>query len=233
MLWSIFLLTLLPLLVESYNILAVFPYPGKSHLEVFLPLMKKLAEKKHNVTVLSHYNPKIDLYNFEHISLNGELTLLLNFIQVRKITNVRWERYKGLINVANSGTYGCEAGISLENVQNFIHSNYTFDVIIAEFFNTDCHFGFALKNHIPVIGISSTGILPWTYKRFGNPQNLAYVPHVLFTNSDRMTFLERVENTIISCFYALYYENVVNKNDERLIMKYFGKKLPLLKELPL
>ncbi|XP_049825391.1 UDP-glycosyltransferase UGT5-like isoform X1 [Aethina tumida] len=216
--------------VRSYNILAVFIHPGKSHLQMFLPLMKKLAEKGHNVTVLSHDNSEIKLENYNAVNLNGKVNLLLHSLQVGEIQNDRWEKYRSPIRFAYSGNNSCQAGLSLDRIQAFIRSNQSFDIIVAEFFNSDCNLGFALKHRIPIIGISSTNLLPWMYERVGNPNNPAYMPNIFLMHSDRMNFLERVENTVVMFIHTLYYDYIINKNDQVLIKKYFGHNLPSLHE---
>lgn len=39
---------------DSYNILVIFGHPGKSHYDAFGALFLELAEKGHNLTILSH-----------------------------------------------------------------------------------------------------------------------------------------------------------------------------------
>lgn len=43
---------------DAANILGVFPLPGKSHFVMFERLMKRLAEKGHNVDVATHFPSK-------------------------------------------------------------------------------------------------------------------------------------------------------------------------------
>lgn len=41
---------------DSLKILGLFPHPGLSHFHFFHPIMRGLAEKGHDVTVISHFS---------------------------------------------------------------------------------------------------------------------------------------------------------------------------------
>lgn len=42
--------------IVCYNILVVYGHPGKSHYDVFEAMFRVLAERGHNLTILSHVN---------------------------------------------------------------------------------------------------------------------------------------------------------------------------------
>lgn len=43
---------------ESHRILGLFPHPAISHFRAFQPLLRELAEKGHEVVVVSHFPEK-------------------------------------------------------------------------------------------------------------------------------------------------------------------------------
>lgn len=43
---------------HSANILSIFPFPGKSHYVMFERLLRGLAEKGHDVDVVTHFPAK-------------------------------------------------------------------------------------------------------------------------------------------------------------------------------
>lgn len=58
--------------VDAYRILGVFPVASQSHFYVGNALMEGLAEKGHDVTVLSPFDSNNSYKNYKHIPL--ELT---------------------------------------------------------------------------------------------------------------------------------------------------------------
>lgn len=70
----LFALTLLCLAVgcNSHNILVFLPLPGWSHYVQVQPIFQALAERGHNLTVLSPFPPKKPIKNFNHIYLGVE-----------------------------------------------------------------------------------------------------------------------------------------------------------------
>lgn len=64
--------------LQCYNILGIFIHPGKSHFDMFYPLMRGLAENGHNITVISHFPDKNPLPNYKDIVLEGLDDISLN-----------------------------------------------------------------------------------------------------------------------------------------------------------
>jgi len=56
----------------SSNILAFLPSKARSHYGAFEPLLKELAEKGHNVTVLSPFSMKNPPPSYHHIQVEDE-----------------------------------------------------------------------------------------------------------------------------------------------------------------
>ncbi|XP_050344526.1 UDP-glycosyltransferase UGT5-like isoform X3 [Nymphalis io] len=59
--------------VQLLNILAVFPYEGRSHFLVFESLLKELAGKGHNLTVISYFPQENAIPNYRDIALEGNI----------------------------------------------------------------------------------------------------------------------------------------------------------------
>lgn len=59
-------------IAESANILGVFHFNGKSHFIMFEALMKGLAARGHQVTVVSHFPQEKPLPNYKDLSLKGD-----------------------------------------------------------------------------------------------------------------------------------------------------------------
>lgn len=211
---------------NSYKILALFPHPGKSHVDVFVKLMKGLAEKGHKVTVISHFPVKNPVERYKDISLEASASPLINVIDLDQVVGKRSEKWSAIFLVHGFAKLSCEAALQSPGVQQFIrNNNNTFVVIIAEFFNSDCFLGFVHKFRAPLIGLSSSTIPHWINARMGNPTHPAYIPNSLMDYSHRMAFFERVENVLLGFFQDYYFQEIIGREDEMLSKKYFGTHL--------
>jgi glucuronosyltransferase len=61
--------------VNSYRILGLFPHPGESHYHFFLPVLRALTERGHNLTVVSHFPEKNPPANWHDLKLSGLPTM--------------------------------------------------------------------------------------------------------------------------------------------------------------
>lgn len=57
---------------SSLHILGLFPHPGVSHFHFFHPIMVGLAEKGHNVTVVSHFPDANAPSNYKDLVIGGQ-----------------------------------------------------------------------------------------------------------------------------------------------------------------
>lgn len=107
------------------------------------------------------------------------------------------------------------------NVQKLIHSNQTFDAVIAEQFNNDAIKGFAAHFGVPLIILSSLGANAWVNPLVGNPSPPSYIPEFLLNYSDHMTFFERFKNTLFALFMEFARSNFVQPTQNKLLQEYF------------
>lgn len=68
---SIIVCSLLYQSVNTYRILGVFPAPSKSHYYVGQALMQGLAEKGHEVTIISPFKEKSPIKNYNEVFLEN------------------------------------------------------------------------------------------------------------------------------------------------------------------
>lgn len=216
---------------ECYKILGLFPHPGKSHVDVFVAIMKGLAEKGHEVTVVSHYPRKTPTPRYKDIDISGSMRSEVESIGMSEVTGSRLEKWFVFKPLFDLGEQSCETALKVDVVQNLIKSDEKFDVIIAEFFNTDCHLGFVHKFKAPLVGLSSCTIMPYLNARFANPAHPAYIPNNFMDYSDKLTFFERVENTVMYLVNQIYFETVATSKDNAFIKKNFGEDMPEVEEI--
>lgn len=126
----------------------------------------------------------------------------------------------------------CEGGLSSKALTDLIKSDEHFDLIIAELsFNQDCFLGFAHKFSAPLIGVTTSVMMPWNNWKFGNPNNPSYIPSNFLPYSDQMTFLERVDNALMLMINDIMYHYFIEEPSNRIARKYFGYDLPYLRNI--
>ncbi|KAK7870744.1 hypothetical protein R5R35_009894 [Gryllus longicercus] len=223
----------LPPAAEGARILGVFGHIGKSHWDVFEPLMQELARRGHQVTVVSHFPQAAPRANYTDVSLKGSLTDFSPVGQIdvteMKVDNM-WDVYNEHLLLSQLAVTGCEVAFAHPDVQRLLRSNETFDLLITELFTTDCYVAFAHHYNIPSIGLSSCMMMPWAYERFGNPQNPAYIPDLFHAHGMQMSFWERWQNSWKILLDNLAYEYLYHRPSEQVVRRYF-KDLPPLKEI--
>ncbi|XP_045481088.1 UDP-glycosyltransferase UGT5-like isoform X1 [Harmonia axyridis] len=217
--------------VNSYRILIVLQEPVKSHFNVFKPLVRELARKNHNVTLVAHFSSGIEeTENYREHLLENKHDLAAYFSKIREEGNVKLDRWGSVSRFAKASLIFCDDDLSDKAIVDLRNSREEYDLIILEHFCNDCFLGVAGVFNAPVIGISSTALLTWHNDRFGNIDNPSYIPNPLYLFSNRMNFWERCENFLVTMYTKLYYNMITSNNDIRFAEKYFGEKIDSMSE---
>lgn len=219
-------------LSSPYKILGIFPHLGKSHFDFFEPLMKALASKGHEVTVISNFPQKAPFPNLTDINLRPEdASLATNSIDVDMFSKRHYQHYLTPLMLLLLGIKSCTENLPQKDVQDLIKEQPHFDLIIMEFFNTKCFLGVAHKLRAPVIGLSSCTLMPFFDSPLAYPSNPAYVPNNFMPFSDSMGFLERVENTVCYVYHHFWFNVVQTFIDDYLVRKYVDQSSPGVDEI--
>ncbi|KAJ2947651.1 hypothetical protein O0L34_g17454 [Tuta absoluta] len=216
--------------VTSLNILAIYPYNGKSHSLVFRVLLRELATKGHNITVISHYPEENPPENYHDISLAGSMRAVEGAVSIPFPTN----HFKRYLNIAIAGWYLVKSGertceVLLENkqVQDLINSKPKFDVIVLELFQSDCALGVAHILGAPVVGTASSIFLPFHYDRFGIPYNPSYVPFHFLEGGTKPNLIQRLERVVFNFYMKSIFYWVSQRANQNTLAKYFDGIPPL------
>jgi len=132
------------------------------------------------------------------------------------------------------GSLLCETYLQEPGVQDLIQSkNENFDLVIIEAFFNECFLGFVHKFNAPVVQVCSFGGTVWMGNWVGNPNPYSYVPDGFIHYSDRMTFWERLTNTVIGEFVQIGRKYYYLPKQEAIARKYFNhtNELPSISEL--
>ncbi|XP_044267725.1 UDP-glycosyltransferase UGT5-like isoform X1 [Tribolium madens] len=216
--------------VDSAKILAVFPMTAPSHYFLGNALLRGLAEKGHDVTMISPFienNPPKN-GSYRDIVLTG---FMENFQKLRKEINIfDMEKANPLFLIPLMVKLMLEMSentLQHSNVQGLINSDEKFDVVIVEQFNNEAHKAFASHFKAPLILFSTIGASSWVNPLVGNSQPLAYVPEPLLSYSSEMTFNQRLINTIMYSIQQLCFHWYLVPQQNKLVKKYFPSNLEL------
>ncbi|KAL1509691.1 hypothetical protein ABEB36_004393 [Hypothenemus hampei] len=207
-------------LADCYNVLVVFGHPGKSHYDVFKPLFQELGERGHNITIISHVKTQGDIQNVRDVLLSDQP--VVNVLNMSSFTGSWIQKFLEAEMIAKFAELTCEAALQSENLQNFLLEDNKFDIILTELFNTNCFYGILTKYKSPYIGLSSTYMLSWHASWFGAPVSPSYIPDIYMAYLPPMSFLQRVENTLMHLVNVFWYKVFMEKPGTELSLKYTG-----------
>lgn len=217
--------------VNSYRMLGIFPHPGRSHVDVFVPIMEALALKGHHVTVVSHFPRLKHIQRYTDIRLNQSMFHWVDSMDMNDIPSDRQQLYQTPIMLALMAEATCDYSLNTPKLEALVKLGPVFDVVIYETFNSDCFLSVAQNFKAPLIGLSSSTMLSWYSERFGQPNNPSYIPNNLMDYSDKLKFLERLENFLVNIYQKLVFKFLIGRTDSRLAKAYFGATLSPLQEV--
>ncbi|CAH1160293.1 unnamed protein product [Phaedon cochleariae] len=217
----LFTLLLISTSCHGLNILVILPHVGKSHQLVFEPLLKQLALRGHNLTVITRFPQKKTTANWRDINI-GDNEVTTEILEMGVITGTRLGQISGRFLLAELAEQSCTSGLTNERFRNFLKEDNQFDLILVELFNTNCFMGLVRLFGAPVIGLSSCNPPAWIQRWFANPENPSYIPSVFTGFSDSMTFLQRVENTVSLGLDKFIYDYFMAGPGNRFSRKYLG-----------
>ncbi|XP_011865660.1 PREDICTED: UDP-glucuronosyltransferase 2B20-like [Vollenhovia emeryi] len=220
------------------KVLAVFGHLGKSHFDVFKPLLEELTRRGHELTVISFF-PRTDsakatepLPNYKDISLVDPGTgVYVNVIDLHEIEHPWYRPMKELFTIKFFADHACNIGLRNAAVKEFLQSDEKFDVILTESFNTDCYLGFIHRFKAPYLALSSHQIMPWTNNDMGNVDDPSYIPVILLGLTRPLNFFSRMQNALWQSLAKIVYEYWFRPDDQVIANKIFGPDLPKLKEI--
>ncbi|XP_054012119.1 UDP-glycosyltransferase UGT5-like isoform X1 [Hylaeus anthracinus] len=226
----IFLCTILST-CHGYRILGVFPFNAKSHFVMFESLMKNLAKTGHQVDVIGTLPLKKPFPNYTDLVTFETHINFMNNVTYQEI----WKEGKapGIKFLAEiAGNLVCEylADPGIQKLVRDPPKDPPYDLIIMEIFGAHCFaaLGYLLK--VPIVGVSSSALYPWSNDIIANPENLAYLPNNLFDYSSRMNFWQRTYNFVHNLYNKWNFNHITQKQNE-IIKKYLGPGIPDIREL--
>lgn len=106
-----------------------------------------------------------------------------------------------------------------------------FDVVVCEIFANEAMLGLGHHFGAPVIGFSTFGASPMTRDLVGTPAPLSYVPHFFLTLSSRMSFVQRLENTLVTALDRFLYVGHLERQSQIYEDVFPGTAKPSLEQV--
>ncbi|CAO1355349.1 unnamed protein product, partial [Diamesa hyperborea] len=197
--------------VNSSKILFLVSFAGKSHWMMFEHVIYELLNKGHEVTAITHYQLKTDSKNYREIIIDPPWDWDSSFNMTDSFQGgANADVFFKIKSLWDYGLMTTKHAIETENVKSFIENDRTaFDLVISEEFKQESFLMFAHKYNCPLITIGTLDYADYMDQAKGALQPWSHVPHFLSYYDDKMTFIQRLDNTIISLFDVigrkLYY----------------------------
>ncbi|XP_037711285.1 UDP-glucosyltransferase 2 [Drosophila subpulchrella] len=221
--------------ISAGNVLAVYPHFGFSHFKVVMPILNELATRGHDITVISYVkNPHAEAFpNYEEllISAPGEdqSSTTINLVSLTENTPTRSlpaliREYKAL---HNEGQKTCDHLFASGHIDRVIerHQNKPYDLLLTEYFNSDCQLALAKLLNLPIIGLSTCALMPYYYDRIDLPDSPAFIQSEFVGFSGQLKWHERLLNFIQAKLLKFLYKYHSNRADNLLIRKYLGVEI--------
>jgi glucuronosyltransferase len=218
----VFIANLLLVQVKCANILGVFPAPGYSQYILAEVLMKEIANRGHQVTVISPNAPNNPSSNYKIINPNDvtEDSDGINFFELDKAN-----LFTNIMATYVFGNAITESTLKNKAVQELLHSDEQFDLVIVEQFFNDAMKGFATHFNAPLVLFSSMGITEWNKHFMGNPV-LPSINAVCYTSyTNQMKFFQRIRNLVGTVFDYFYRNLVYYPLQKQYLEEYFPKPI--------
>ncbi|RLU27473.1 hypothetical protein DMN91_001277 [Ooceraea biroi] len=231
---AMLLVSLLWLLVcSAYRFLGVFPHQGKSRFNMLEGLMKGLADKGHQVDIISSYPQKKPYPNYTDIATLQLPILLVNNMTYEYMLQVVVGPNPAKAIATVVGTDICTLHLGNPVIKNLVRNppkDPPYDAMIMELFGAPCFGAIAHLLNVPLIGVSTMSLLPWLHELIAQPENLAIVPNNCVNVVVPMNLWQRTYNVFSFIYSKLFFTYFTSPQDD-LVRKYFGPNLPSIRNM--
>ncbi|KAL0278683.1 UNVERIFIED_CONTAM: hypothetical protein PYX00_000433 [Menopon gallinae] len=199
---------------------------------MFEPYIRELAQRGHKITLISHFPVKKQSPNITFISLEGTAEeILFNSLSLKDKDVLLSSPFSALETLNNWGQKACDTALSHPPIRRLIDSKPKFDLVIVEYFNTDCFSVFSYIFKAPLMAIFSSVLMPWHYDRFGSPDNPSYIVNHMNNYPSEMNLKQRVLNTIATFGLKIYYRVFFSWPTDKIIRKHLKEGIPPVSEI--
>lgn len=214
--------------VSADKILAIFAFPGKSHTMMLNTLAEELARRGHEVTVITNYRQPKKIDNYTEIIIEPMYDFWAN-APTNNLFELTEMTFTETINLLyyGIGIPSTEHALKQKKIQDLIRRKGDhFDLVLVEQFYQEAFLLLAHKYQAPIVTVCTFGFAQYMSPMFGVVSPWSHVPHELLPYSDKMTFPEKLWNTVLNLYehYLRQYQYFPQQQD--LAQKYIAPHLP-------
>ncbi|XP_018563300.1 UDP-glucuronosyltransferase 2B33-like [Anoplophora glabripennis] len=201
-------------LSHGARILVVSALGSHSHFILGFRLAKELADRGHQVTFINSFPQKEPIKNLRDISVEEVRHVLT---QKRKsIYEIsKWTYLSQISFTAHVGNSYTEKVLQVKEVQELLHSDEHFDLVLINNFFYEPMAIFQYKFKCPMIILAPGPTTIFSNHLFANPSQPAYVPNLLTSFGSEMTLWERIINVYYDTAGELFvhFVNIPRQNE--------------------
>lgn len=200
----LFAFTVIVWRVESAKILTVLPIPSPEHQNVYRPLLEKLHNAGHHLTILTT-DPYFttNLGNAHENITEIDLSFVYNLDALNELKDAELEGSDMLKTVFNVMRKLFEAELKSPTVRRLLSNNAEyFDLVLVDWSGSSTMMNvFAYHFDAPLVGITNGEAFPNIHEAFGNPNHPVSYPSVFLPFTENLSLIQR----IFSVFSTISY----------------------------
>lgn len=217
---------------DCYKILGIFPSLDRNHYLTYRGLIRELANRNHEVTLISHYQMPDAPASYKEILLSEDLQkvykdLSFESVIVNEVSRVPIET----LEATKTGNDDCKTLMNNHQVLHMLRTRPRFDVILVESYNSDCGLALAANLSAPYIAFNPHPLQPWHYSRLGINFNSAYVSQSGLSYGKGPWYFERLKSYVLYYITNCLYYVASQVTDHVYLYKYLGDDLPSLESI--
>ncbi|XP_055629659.1 UDP-glucosyltransferase 2-like [Toxorhynchites rutilus septentrionalis] len=209
---------------QSAKILCFFPTASRSHVLGTQALMKNLASRGHEVTMVSAFPLSKPVKNYHDIYVPIEDAfgeVMASFMQGGSRNMIKF-----MPTILRASLDYNNFTLNSPQFRRLVEEKQHFDVAVVGWFMNDFVLGIGSLFNCPTILYFSAG--PGGLNNLvGNPTEVASVPHLFLGNKNPMKFLDRVKNTLITTVDSVLVEYFKYR-----MKVYYDHNFPAEKQFP-
>ncbi|XP_026290580.2 UDP-glucosyltransferase 2-like [Frankliniella occidentalis] len=217
--------------VVPFRVLGLFPFQGHSHNIMSKSLMEGLADRGHEVVMLSSLPLMKPRANYTDLSLAAQLPPVINTMTYDQLANAHGLQLPVWFGEAWGASW-CRTVFESQHFQDIMKGKYgKFDVVFTEVFASDCWAVVPFKLNVPLISLDSQPDHPWMHDRVGAINNPSYLFSTNVYHVGPMNLWQRARNTyqLLAAQY-LFKVHIQDPSDE-VVREFFGADTPPISEM--
>jgi len=217
---------------DGARILATVATHSYSHQVAFRSIWKALAERGHDVVLLTTDPMKEDIKNLRQIDLSSSYEVMNSYNFSTFVSKNTSNNFWGFMkNAVVSMGEAIRHQLQHPEVQTLIHNkSEQFDLIMTEVI-FPIHLGFIERFKVPVIGLTSLDAHRTLHLLMGNDDHPVIHPSFGLNQSYPPSLLDKIISVLFNILMDLYGIFVVNPMVNEIIQKTFGENSKPVEEM--